>query len=83
MDVIEKLQASTVGLLPETLGIRFLEATPDRIKAVIDAPDARLCTLPGIVHGGTIMAFADSLGAYSTVLNLPEGASTTTIESKT
>ncbi|HEV7988583.1 MAG TPA: PaaI family thioesterase, partial [Candidatus Binataceae bacterium] len=38
---------------------------------------------PAVLHGGAVMAFADSLGAYTTMLNLPEGASTTTIESKT
>lgn len=42
-----------------------------------------LCTLPGRAHGGALMAFADTLGAYATVLNLPEGAGTTTLESKT
>jgi 1,4-dihydroxy-2-naphthoyl-CoA hydrolase len=38
---------------------------------------------PAIMHGGAIMAFADTLGAAGTILNLPEGAGTTTIESKT
>ena len=42
-----------------------------------------LCTLPEVLHGGAVMAFADSLGAYATMINLPEGATTTTIESKT
>jgi uncharacterized protein (TIGR00369 family) len=36
-----------------------------------------------VLHGGAIMAFADTLGALGTLLNLPEGAGTTTIESKT
>jgi uncharacterized protein (TIGR00369 family) len=42
-----------------------------------------LCTVPAVLHGGAIMAFADTLGAAATVLNLPEGHWTTTIESKT
>jgi uncharacterized protein (TIGR00369 family) len=42
-----------------------------------------LCTIPAVLHGGAMMAFADTLGACATVLNLPEGAATTTIESKT
>jgi 1,4-dihydroxy-2-naphthoyl-CoA hydrolase len=42
-----------------------------------------LCNGSGILHGGALMAFADTLGACATVLNLPEGARTTTIESKT
>jgi uncharacterized protein (TIGR00369 family) len=42
-----------------------------------------LCTSPAVMHGGAIMAFADTLGAAGTILNLPEGAGTTTLESKT
>ena len=42
-----------------------------------------LCTYPNILHGGAIMGFADNLGAMATVLNLPKGGTTTTIESKT
>ena len=39
--------------------------------------------LPAIIHGGAVMALADNVGAVGTVVNLPEGAGTTTIESKT
>jgi uncharacterized protein (TIGR00369 family) len=42
-----------------------------------------LCTIPAIAHGGVLMSFADTLGATATVLNLPESAGTTTLESKT
>jgi uncharacterized protein (TIGR00369 family) len=42
-----------------------------------------LCTVPGVMHGGAIMAFADTLGGFATGMNLPKGAGTTTIESKT
>ena len=42
-----------------------------------------LCTSGGILHGGAIMAFADMLGATGAVFNLPDGAGTTTVESKT
>lgn len=42
-----------------------------------------LCTSPAVLHGGAVMAFADTLGALGTIANLPEGAGTTTIESKT
>jgi uncharacterized protein (TIGR00369 family) len=42
-----------------------------------------LCTVPAVLHGGAIMAFADTLGAMATIVNLPQGAGTTTIESKT
>jgi uncharacterized protein (TIGR00369 family) len=42
-----------------------------------------LCTTPAVLHGGAMMALADTLGAVATVLNLPEGKGTTTLESKT
>ncbi len=64
------------------LGIEVKEATPERVVAEM-AVREELCTKPAVLHGGAIMAFADNLGAIGTVLNLPEGAWTTTIESKT
>ena len=79
---LEALQKTTAGLLPETLGIRFTKAEPDLVEAELFVRED-LCTLPGVMHGGAIMAFADTLGAYGTALNLPAGAGTTTIESKT
>ena len=66
----------------ELLGIEFVSAAADRIVArLIVRSD--LCTHPAVLHGGAIMAFADTLGAAGTFVNLPEGAGTTTIESKT
>ncbi len=66
----------------DLMGVRFTSAALDRVVAeLIVRPD--LCTSHSVLHGGAIMAFADTLGAAGTVLNLPEGASTTTIESKT
>jgi uncharacterized protein (TIGR00369 family) len=70
------------GTLVELLGIRFIEATPDRVVADLAYRDD-LTTVGGSLHGGALMAFADTVGAAATVLNLPEGASTTTLESKT
>jgi len=81
MDITE-LQKTTEGLFPEKLGIRFLAASEDEIRAEMDVP-RELCTLPGRMHGGALMAFADTLGAYGTALNLEAGAGTTTVESKT
>jgi uncharacterized protein (TIGR00369 family) len=69
-------------LFPGTLGIRFLETEKERVRASLRVEE-RLCTTPGVLHGGAVMAFADTLGAVATFLNLPAGASTTTIESKT
>jgi 1,4-dihydroxy-2-naphthoyl-CoA hydrolase len=66
----------------ELLGIRILSAAPERLTAEMVVRED-FCTVPAVLHGGAVMAFADSLGAYATMLNLPEGASTTTIESKT
>src|SRR5919202_4262312 len=64
------------------LGIQFLSATPERVTAELVVRD-ELCTRPAVLHGGAIMAFADTLGGSATALNLPDGAGTTTIESKT
>ena len=71
----------------DLLGIEFVEAAPDRVVAEMSVR-AELCTRPAILHGGAIMAFADTLGAAGTILNLPNfgldgGAGTTTVESKT
>ena len=70
------------GTLVETLGIRFTEATADRVVAELEWREA-LTTVGGSLHGGALMALADTVGAAATILNLPDGASTTTLESKT
>lgn len=64
------------------LGIEFTSASAEKIVAELLVRDD-LCTQPAVLHGGAIMAFADTLGAVGTIVNLPEGAGTTTIESKT
>jgi 1,4-dihydroxy-2-naphthoyl-CoA hydrolase len=79
---LEQIQASTRGLFAEMLGVEFLETTPELVRARILVGE-RHCTMPGLMHGGAVMALADTLGAYGTVLNLPPGAGTTTVESKT
>lgn len=81
MDDLERLRQWRLPFA-ETLGIRFLTATPERVSAEMVVQES-LCTHASTAHGGAIMAFADTLGAAGTVLNLPPGASTTTIESKT
>jgi len=64
------------------LGIEFLSASKERVSAeMLVRPE--FCTVNSVIHGGAIMAFADTLGAAGTVLNLPAGVGTTTIESKT
>lgn len=77
-----KIQALFKGLLPDLLGIELTEAAPERVVATLAVrPD--LCTVGGVLHGGAIMAFADTLGAVGTFVNLPAGHRTTTLESKT
>ncbi len=66
----------------QTLGIELLAAGPDEVRARLVWHE-RLCTAGGVLHGGALMALADSTGGLCAHLNLPDGASTTTIESKT
>lgn len=63
-------------------GIAVLEATPAEVRGTMPWAAER-CTIGGLLHGGALMLLADSLGAICAFLNLPEGASTSTIESKT
>jgi 1,4-dihydroxy-2-naphthoyl-CoA hydrolase len=70
-----------VGLVAH-LGIEFVEVTPDRVVARLAVTD-KLLTTTGVVHGGTLMAFADTIGAAGTVANLADGQRTATLESKT
>jgi len=64
------------------IGASALSATNDEVRTRVDWQE-QLCTAGGVLHGGLLMALADSTGALCAHLNLPEGASTSTIESKT
>ena len=64
------------------LGLELVTVTPDRVEAVLQVRE-ELCTRPAVLHGGAVMALADTLGAIATVANVAEGTTTTTIESKT
>jgi 1,4-dihydroxy-2-naphthoyl-CoA hydrolase len=68
---------------PRLIGLRVLEAAKTRIVAEIDAREEHTTAAGSRVHGGFLMAFADTLGAMGTVMNMPDGAQTSTIESKT
>ena len=81
MDLLSQLQATPLPFA-KLLGIELVSASPDSIVAELTVRED-LCTLGSTIHGGVIMAFADTLGALGTVANLKEGAGTTTIESKT
>src|SRR3954470_20213508 len=79
---IDQLQQFLQPLLPGLLGVQLTEASPERVRAtMLVRPE--LCTAGGILHGGAHMAFADTLGAVGTVLNLPPGKRTTTTDSST
>jgi len=64
------------------LGMQFVEVAKDKVVATLEVKP-ELMTTTGTVHGGTLMAFADTIGAAGTVANLAEGQSTATLESKT
>ena len=82
MTPLEKIRSMKMPFA-ELTGVTFVEADKDRVMAkMVVRPD--LCTVSHSIHGGAVMAFADSVGAAATVINLPEDAKgTTTIESKT
>ena len=77
-----ELHALLDPLFPGLLGIRLEEVTPDRVVATM-AVRPELCTTGSTLHGGAFMAFADTIGAVATFVNLPPKARTTTIESST
>ncbi len=64
------------------LGIRMVSASPDEVRLELDWAPER-CTSQGTMHGGALMSLADTAGATCAFLNLPAGAGTSTIESKT
>ena len=80
MDMLARVQQEMLPFA-KLLGIEFTNASADRIVARMTVRED-LCTRPAVLHGGAIMALADTLGATGTIVNLPAGAATTTIESK-
>jgi 1,4-dihydroxy-2-naphthoyl-CoA hydrolase len=80
----ESVQQHVADPLPfaKLLGLELVTITPDRVEAVLRVRE-ELCTRPAVLHGGVVMALADTLGALATLANMAEGATTTTIESKT
>ena len=79
---LASIQERLAPLFPGLMGVKVVSADPERIVATL-AVRPELCTAGGILHGGAIMAFADTLGAVGTVLNLPAGSRTTTTDSST
>jgi len=79
---VAALQALLDPLFPGLMGVHISALAPDRVVAEMKVrPD--LCTAGGILHGGAYMAFADTLGAVGTLLNLAPGRRTTTTDSST
>jgi len=81
MDLLTRLKAQPLPFAA-LLGIDLRSAEPEKIVGEMTVRP-EFCTRPAVLHGGAIMAFADTLGALATIANLNDGASTTTIESKT
>ncbi|MEZ5730151.1 MAG: PaaI family thioesterase [Burkholderiaceae bacterium] len=78
----EQLNARMAQGFPGLIGLEVTETAPERIVGRLTVRP-ELCTIGETLHGGAYMAFADTLGAVATVVNLPAGARTTTLESKT
>jgi len=79
---VNRIQPLLEPLFPGLMGVQLLEVSSERVVAqMLVRPD--LCTSGGILHGGAYMAFADTLGAVGTVVNLPPGKTTTTTDSST
>ena len=79
---INEINQRLEALFPGLMGVRVTELDPDRVVAeMVVRPD--LCSAGGILHGGATMAFADTIGAVATFINLPPGTPTVTVESKT
>ncbi|RQO41207.1 phenylacetic acid degradation protein [Variovorax sp. KBW07] len=82
MTDIAALQSLLDTIFPGLMGVRLTALAPDRVVAEMQVrPD--LCTAGGILHGGAYMAFADTLGAVGTLVNLTDGKRTTTTDSST
>ena len=82
MPDIAAMQKLLDTIFPGLMGVQLIELAPERVVALMEVrPD--LCTAGGILHGGAYMAFADTLGAVGTIVNLPEGKRTTTTDSST
>jgi len=79
---VDAMQRLLTPLFPGLMGMRIVSLESDRIVAQLEVRES-LCTTGGVMHGGAYMAFADTLGAIGTVINLPEGKRTTTTDSST
>ncbi|WP_424631856.1 PaaI family thioesterase [Bradyrhizobium sp. SYSU BS000235] len=82
MTPLEKINSLPMPFA-QLMGVTFTHAEPEKVVATMVVRED-LCTVGHAIHGGAVMALADSVGAAATVINLPPDAKgTTTIESKT
>jgi 1,4-dihydroxy-2-naphthoyl-CoA hydrolase len=81
MDLLTRLTKEPLPFA-RLLGIEIVTLLPDKVVGEMSVRE-ELCTVPAVLHGGAIMAFADTLGALGTIANLAEGQRTATLESKT
>jgi 1,4-dihydroxy-2-naphthoyl-CoA hydrolase len=81
MDLLTRLTREPLPFA-RLLGIEIVTLLPDKVVGEMPVRE-ELCTVPAVLHGGAIMAFADTLGALGTIANLAEGQRTATLESKT
>lgn len=82
MDMIEQIMEAGKTRLPGVLGFELVSADAQTVVGRVEVQE-RNCTIGDILHGGAIMALADTLGALGAFLNLEPGQWTTTVESKT
>lgn len=79
---VEAVQQILDPLFPGLMGVRIVSLEAERVAGeLVVRPD--LCTTGGTLHGGAYMAFADTLGAVGTFINMPQGKRTTTTDSST
>jgi uncharacterized protein (TIGR00369 family) len=77
------IQMTMKGHFPEYLGLNITHVEAEVVRGELTVR-REICTMPmAVLHGGALMSLADTLGAVATFLNLPAGAGTTTLESKT
>ena len=76
------MDVAAVAPFAGLLGLEVTDAGAEEVRGTLAWAEER-CTAGGILHGGALMGFADTLGGVCAFLNLPEGATTATIESKT
>ena len=81
-DLLSLLNDDVAGSFAATLGLRFVEASMTHVVARMTAMPVQI-SRPGVLHGGVLMAIADTVGGFATRINLLPGQRTTTIESKT